>query len=132
MTDTILPPVAPSVTPLTISVEVRERPISNRASVLDITYDGSQPPDELFADLRALGWRDAVATTPRADVIEWGVPDPARNRAYVWGGGYSQPSNDLWEFNGAVRSGPSLTQIPVPVTLDPGQTSGGAAESRDE
>lgn len=75
MTDTLLPPTR-------LTVVVRERRISNRVTILDIEYDGSQPPSDLFAELRALGWEGAVPTSPRADVIDWRTPDPVRGTAY--------------------------------------------------
>jgi hypothetical protein len=75
MTDTIDPPIG-------LSVVVRERRISNRSTILDIEYDGSQPPSALLADLRALGWDGAVVASPRADVIDWNQPDPVRGTRY--------------------------------------------------
>jgi hypothetical protein len=75
MTDTLLPP---AVLPLV----VRERTLGNRTAVLDISYDGSEPPVDLLAGLRRLGWEGAVPPSPRADVIDWGRPDPARGTAY--------------------------------------------------
>jgi hypothetical protein len=75
MTDTLLPP---AVVPLV----VRERTLGNRTTILDLSFDGSEPPMELLAELRRLGWEGAVAPSPRADVIDWGRPDPARGTGY--------------------------------------------------
>jgi hypothetical protein len=75
MTDTLLPP---AVLPLV----VRERTLGNRTAILDISYDGSDPPVDLLAGLRRLGWDGAVPPSPRADVIDWGRPDPARGTGY--------------------------------------------------
>ena len=51
-------------------------------AVVQLSYDGTQPPEHLLAALRREGWRNATPSPPPAAAIDWSRPDLESGRSY--------------------------------------------------
>jgi len=50
---------------------------------LELTYDGIQPPVELFGDLEMIGWKPPAPASPPATAIDWSSPDPVTGEEFT-------------------------------------------------
>lgn len=47
-----------------------------------VSYDGRQPPLDLFSTWTSLGWHPPTPALPPRSAIDWSTPDPETGRAY--------------------------------------------------
>ncbi len=71
-------PHAPSGIPTAAKVTASVR---GRA-VVQVSYDGTAPPQDLLGALAADGWRNATPAPPPASAIDWARPDLDAGRSY--------------------------------------------------
>lgn len=50
---------------------------------LDVSYDGTHPPRDLFADLEMIGFVPPTEMPPPSSAMDWSAPDPATGRPYT-------------------------------------------------
>jgi hypothetical protein len=65
-----------------IATEVCVPPASGAPEV-EVTYDGRNPPHELFARWADLGWSPPTPGMPPRDAIDWSTPDVEHGRRYT-------------------------------------------------
>ena len=70
-------------TPTPVEARLRPTVAMQPGSELDIRYDGSTPPTDLFLGLTAIGWQHAVASPPPAKAIDWSTPDQERGTRHT-------------------------------------------------
>ena len=70
-------------TPTPVEARLRPTVAMQPGSELDIRYDGSTPPTDLFLGLTAIGWQHAVACPPPARAIDWATPDAERGTRHT-------------------------------------------------
>jgi hypothetical protein len=64
-----------------ITVEIVARP--PHTSFLVVTYDGLEPPRDLFADLEMIGWAPPVLAPPPRSAIDWSTPNEATGETFT-------------------------------------------------
>ena len=81
MSDTIPAPASlhPAI-PLQVSLAAGS-PIG--ITELEVVYDGTAPPFELFSALARGGWNQPVVSPPPRSAIDWGTPDPVNGTRYT-------------------------------------------------
>jgi hypothetical protein len=67
---------------MTIEVTVRSR-AGQATAWLEVAYDGLTPPEDLFDDLRMIGWRPPSAASPPRSAIDWDTPDPTTGTRFT-------------------------------------------------
>jgi hypothetical protein len=71
---------APSTFPVVVAIAPGGVPGSDE---LEITYDGTTPPLDLFDALAQVGWTRPIAAPPPRSAIDWSHADPSRGTRFT-------------------------------------------------